>query len=542
MKLLHLFILLLIYFSIKAKDFSCDYYNSNTVYGKLNSIVDNDPTLEKYINLITKQVGLERNFILIKADYISNCFATNIDGIRVIVYDNVFIQNLSKTNNSKWVYLSILAHEIGHHLQGHTILKPRSYKEMRDFELEADKFSGFIMQRLGATLEQSVAAISNLAEIPISQINTSTHPIKANRIEIIKKGYYEAAQYKKTIEANSIEYIKSLKSNIEKLQDEKNHPEYYYNQGVDAYKLENWSKAIDLFTTAINLTEADIFTLAMRAFCYENLGNNKAALNDYAILESVLNKEELKLFAADYLYFNRGLCYESIGDFTSAINDFKKVIKINPNDSGCLYKLCILYTKTGDYDNAFLSFDKLLNNNIEVSDFEKFSIGNLFLYRGIAKYESKKYDAKSSSIDLKKSLSYFPINYPDRWLAYYYLGQIYTFENKKDSVNYPNDSARVYLQKFISNKKFINYPKFINNAHFLLGWVYQRYNTNESFLNSIEHLSVSIENDPENPMYFHTRAMSYYFLKMQSKFCQDLQRACELNFKFACDQLKSSCN
>jgi tetratricopeptide (TPR) repeat protein len=547
MKHYHFLILFLFCQTASAKDFTCNYYNSNTIYGNIKSTIDIDPTIEGYVSLITKQVGLERNFILIKANNISNCYATNINGIRVIVYDNAFIQNLTSTNNTKWVYLSILAHEIGHHLQGHTLLNPQSYKEMRDFELEADKFSGFIMQRLGATVEQSISAINKLDAIPLSQINTSTHPGKSSRIEVVKKGYYEASQYKKDIEANSIEYIKSLKSNIEKLQNEKIHPEYYYNQGIDAFKLGNWDKAIDLFTTSINLSGADIFTLAMRADCFINLKNNRAALKDYAILDSILNSdsksnnEALKLFATDYLYFNRGLCYETIGDYNSAINDFEKVININPNDSGCLYKLCILYTKTNAYDKAFLSFDRLLSKNIETSGFEKFSIGNLYLYRGIAKYESKKYNPKTALVDLNKSLTIFPVNYPDRYLAYYYIGQIYAFENLKDSISYPCDSAIYFLKKFTYNKKYVNYPQFISNAHFLLGWVYQRYMTNESYLSSIEHLSISIENTPNNPMPVYSRAKSYYFLKMMYKYCQDLQTACELNFQLACNEMTMFC-
>lgn len=78
---------------------------------------------------------------------------TPSNGIRYIVYDNAFMDRISG-RSSDWAALSILAHEIGHTLTGSTDL-PNSRKK----ELEADRFSGFVMYKMGATFYQAQQAV-----------------------------------------------------------------------------------------------------------------------------------------------------------------------------------------------------------------------------------------------------------------------------------------------------------------------------------------------------------------------------------------------
>jgi hypothetical protein len=52
-------------------------------------------------------------------------------------------------------------------------------------EIEADGFSGYMMNKLGGTLAQSIAAIKTIATDRAS----STHPAKADRIASITKGW-----------------------------------------------------------------------------------------------------------------------------------------------------------------------------------------------------------------------------------------------------------------------------------------------------------------------------------------------------------------
>jgi hypothetical protein len=82
--------------------------------------------------------------------------------------------------------MSILAHEIGHHLSGHTL---NNNDDKLNNELQADKFSGFILYKLGATLLQAQKAINQLG----TEQDTGTHPSKYKRMDIIKMGWEEAS-------------------------------------------------------------------------------------------------------------------------------------------------------------------------------------------------------------------------------------------------------------------------------------------------------------------------------------------------------------
>jgi hypothetical protein len=107
------------------------------------------------------------------------------DGKRVILYDPQPIADIENITDHDWPAVSILAHEIGHHLAGHTLA--REYN--RDFELEADYFSGFILEKMGATLDEAQAVMNLLRDHP----NMTDHPPQAERLAAIEAGWTQAA-------------------------------------------------------------------------------------------------------------------------------------------------------------------------------------------------------------------------------------------------------------------------------------------------------------------------------------------------------------
>lgn len=139
------------------------------------------------IHSILRFSGLSSNFKVFGAS-IKNAVATIINGERYIFYDPILLSYSDNQSGSYWSSMSILAHEIGHHLSGHTLLYNGSnpYQE----ELEADKYSGFILYKLGASLNQAIAAIIVLG----SEQASNTHPSKADRIKAISSGWNEANQ------------------------------------------------------------------------------------------------------------------------------------------------------------------------------------------------------------------------------------------------------------------------------------------------------------------------------------------------------------
>jgi hypothetical protein len=156
------------------------------------------PEVSKAIENIVRRSGLKQNFYVMECPNTDNCFAATRNGERLIVYDPKFINKLSNVTKTDWGALSILAHEIGHHLQGHTIKQGGSEHEK---ELEADEFSGFVMYQMGAKLKEAQSAIANLT----SEYTTSTHPPRSLRLKSIEKGYMNAKELYPDIQATKIE-------------------------------------------------------------------------------------------------------------------------------------------------------------------------------------------------------------------------------------------------------------------------------------------------------------------------------------------------
>lgn len=166
---------------------------------------------EAVVDRILKQVGLLRNFIVVECPNTENCFATVVDGQRYIVYDGAFMKRVENVTHTDWSAISIVAHEIGHHLQGHTIDGKGSRPQK---ELEADRFSGFVMQRLGASLEESLVAIKTLGDDKASY----SHPAKAFRIDVIRQGWMDAAGLTTTTTTATVAPPKSETTTIAKTQ------------------------------------------------------------------------------------------------------------------------------------------------------------------------------------------------------------------------------------------------------------------------------------------------------------------------------------
>ena len=136
------------------------------------------------IQNISKYAGLPTNFEIYSAD-IANAVAFIHEGKRMIIYDRRLLDITDQYSSSYWSSMSILAHEIGHHLSGHTLASTGSNFKL---ELEADQFSGFVLQKMGANLSDAQYAMQILAD----EQGSFSHPGRAARLAAIKKGWEEA--------------------------------------------------------------------------------------------------------------------------------------------------------------------------------------------------------------------------------------------------------------------------------------------------------------------------------------------------------------
>jgi hypothetical protein len=128
---------------------------------------------------------LPQSFELYSAN-IYNAAALMARGERVILYDPQLIADIETVTDHDWPAVSILAHEIGHHLAGHTLAEEYN----RAFELEADYFSGFILQKMGATLAEAHSVMNLLRDHP----NRTDHPPQAERLAAVASGWQEAVR------------------------------------------------------------------------------------------------------------------------------------------------------------------------------------------------------------------------------------------------------------------------------------------------------------------------------------------------------------
>jgi len=160
----------------------CNYANPLTG-DKIYSYEATDEA-KKIIEKISQMAGLKPNFE-IRSSNIPNAAAITKNGKRYIFYNPSFINEFNKSPKKKWDVITILAHEIGHHLQGHTFVQGGSHPAI---ELEADEFAGFIVRRMDGTRKNATNILENLASLR----GTLTHPPRYRRLQAAITGWENA--------------------------------------------------------------------------------------------------------------------------------------------------------------------------------------------------------------------------------------------------------------------------------------------------------------------------------------------------------------
>ena len=168
---------------------SCNYYGEamrDDLYGFAS-----DAEAQTAVGRIMKYTGLPQNFIVMAADVDSaeaGVIENDAGGLeRYLLYSQDFMLRVKDLTHTDWSALSIMAHEIGHHLAGHT-LQPGGRRPPT--ELEADKFSAFVLYRMGATLAEAQIVMKTIA----SDAGSATHPPKSARLAAITNGWIQARE------------------------------------------------------------------------------------------------------------------------------------------------------------------------------------------------------------------------------------------------------------------------------------------------------------------------------------------------------------
>ncbi len=117
---------------------------------------------------------------------IPNAVAYQEGSRRMILYNQRFMQQIRDRTDTDWSMVAVLAHEVGHHVMGHTLIPGGSRPPT---ELEADKFSGFTLSRMGASMEEAVAVFNLFPDA-----GSDTHPGRRARVAAVTNGWIEATE------------------------------------------------------------------------------------------------------------------------------------------------------------------------------------------------------------------------------------------------------------------------------------------------------------------------------------------------------------
>ena len=278
----------------------CDFYQSRSFATYRNA----DIALDKILDV----TGMSKRFVLKECNDISNCLATTYKGIRYILYDRDFMDAIATRTNS-WSSISILAHEIGHHVNGHTLgEKETTLSESRQMEIEADEYSGFILGKLGASLIQAQEAIRVYGSD--KDDSYSTHPSRDKRLKAIEIGYNNAKG-----QSSNNDY--STNSSTFTAED------YFYK----AYnRKSDWQYQIDNYTKCLRIgTDKDVLAYYNRGVAYSRLENYEDAIDDYT------RAIRIDPYATT-AYYNRGVVYTLLENYEDAIDDYTRAIRIDPDN------------------------------------------------------------------------------------------------------------------------------------------------------------------------------------------------------------------
>ncbi len=118
--------------------------------------------------------------------------AIMVEGREAIVYNPGFLAEVNDRSGTSWAAVSVLAHELGHHYYGHSHepIDAIPSDVLRERELEADYFSGYVLERMGASLDDAEAA----QEALFDDAESPTHPDSYRRLAAISAGWHDGAR------------------------------------------------------------------------------------------------------------------------------------------------------------------------------------------------------------------------------------------------------------------------------------------------------------------------------------------------------------
>lgn len=506
-----------------------------------------EPSTEanKVVAEICNMMGIEQNFLL-KSSNVRTALAA-VDGkTRYILYSTDFLENLKTDAKTYWAVYSVLAHEIGHHLNfdnfGDTSTTARKL-----MELAADRFSGSALRMMGANLEEAKAGIRTLT----MEGESRTHPVKNARLEAVTSGWKKQDEL---IRLKSAEFTQndSLLEESQKwfnrasgesdsdtkiylynraLEIDTTLFEAYIGRGTTRVSREDFQNAISDFQKAIRLQPKDVDAYMRLANAQGKIGQAQTAIDNYLIalnLDTKLSKpylfigdlyleldkpEKAIMFYNKYLdiapnsieaYIGRGRANAMLNNLQSAYSDFDMVIKKFPTSSEGYYYKSYLLQNEQKFEEALRVFNQIEElNDMVVFDFHRLRAP---IYMSL-----KRYAEALQEYDRAVWMYYFddPIVYHDRALCYEAMGKhTEAIQDMNKAIRYDSTSENYYNYRGLLESKIGKYKEAISDftkaiaLNPMFAYAYNNRGDAESKSGKLEEglidIEKSIQLDPEN--------------------------------------------
>lgn len=159
-----------------------------------NSSLNDDVIAYKSVLKLVKETGLDQNFLIIPED-ISTAAAYLEEQDRFLAYNKDYIKKIYGEDgfSRDWVAVGKVAHEIGHHLSEHKLVNGVASPEEI---LEADKYSGFVFYKLGASADTAMEAMKEVVALTTTE---DMPPLEA-RLNAMNMGYNDAKTLEEKID------------------------------------------------------------------------------------------------------------------------------------------------------------------------------------------------------------------------------------------------------------------------------------------------------------------------------------------------------
>ena len=186
----------------------------------------------------------------------------------------------------------------------------------------------------------------------------------------------------------------------------KRHAEFH--KGLSYHMCAEYDKAIEHYTTAINLNPEYTKAYNNRGLAYEEKGNLDTAIQDYNTAIG-LNREDIKA------YYNRGNAYARKGDFDEAIKNYNTAVELTPDFVDVYNNRGNVYCRMGKVEEAIIDHSKAIDLNPEYATAYN-SRGVDYYHKGMFSRAIQDY---SKAIDLNPE---YAGAYNNRGIAYHREG------------------------------------------------------------------------------------------------------------------------